>query len=113
MHGIFRDAGISGAKGRDQRPGLDAMLLGTIEQEVGATTVHEICDKCGHRNGMAEEPAGVHGFRHELTDIGGVRWRILGCRVAHRYRKVSGPSGAGLSEDPAFVAASWRKKAQL
>ena len=24
--GVYRDAGISGAKGRDQRPGLDAML---------------------------------------------------------------------------------------
>ena len=23
---VYRDAGISGAKGRDQRPGLDAML---------------------------------------------------------------------------------------
>ena len=25
---VYRDAGINGAKGRDQRPGLDAMLKG-------------------------------------------------------------------------------------
>src|SRR5690349_18218450 len=31
---IYRDAGISGAKGRDKRPGLDAMLKGVARREV-------------------------------------------------------------------------------
>jgi hypothetical protein len=65
--------------------------------------VTPICGKCERRNGMAEEPAGrVHGFRgREFTDIGGVAY--FGCGVAHGYWKVRGPSGAGLSEDAAFV----------
>ena len=31
--GVFEDAGISGAKGRDQRPGLDALLKGVARRE--------------------------------------------------------------------------------
>ena len=31
--GIFEDAGISGAKGRDQRPGLDAMMMAVVRRE--------------------------------------------------------------------------------
>jgi DNA invertase Pin-like site-specific DNA recombinase len=30
---VYRDAGISGAKGRDQRPGLDAMLKDTSRRK--------------------------------------------------------------------------------
>jgi DNA invertase Pin-like site-specific DNA recombinase len=32
--GVFEDAGISGAKGRDQRPGLDAMMKVVARREV-------------------------------------------------------------------------------
>jgi DNA invertase Pin-like site-specific DNA recombinase len=31
---VFEDAGISGAKGRDQRPGLDAMMKVVARREV-------------------------------------------------------------------------------
>jgi DNA invertase Pin-like site-specific DNA recombinase len=31
---VFEDAGISGAKGRDQRPGLDAMMKAVARREV-------------------------------------------------------------------------------
>ena len=30
---VFKDTGISGAKGRDQRPGLDALLRGVSRKE--------------------------------------------------------------------------------
>ena len=30
---LFKDAGYSGAKGRDQRPGLDALLQGVARKE--------------------------------------------------------------------------------
>src|SRR5687767_9974307 len=32
--GTFEDAGISGAKGRDRRPGLDALLKAVIRKEI-------------------------------------------------------------------------------
>jgi DNA invertase Pin-like site-specific DNA recombinase len=32
--GVFEDAGISGAKGREQRPGLDAMMKVVTRREV-------------------------------------------------------------------------------
>jgi DNA invertase Pin-like site-specific DNA recombinase len=34
---IYRDAGISGAKGRDQRPGLDALLKDASRQRASAS----------------------------------------------------------------------------
>jgi hypothetical protein len=35
---VYKDAGISGAKGRDQRPGLDGMLRRTGRREAQSTT---------------------------------------------------------------------------
>jgi DNA invertase Pin-like site-specific DNA recombinase len=32
--GVFEDAGVSGAKGRDQRPGLDAMMKAVARRDV-------------------------------------------------------------------------------
>jgi hypothetical protein len=32
---VFRDEGISGARGRDKRPGLDALLKGVAHRRMG------------------------------------------------------------------------------
>ena len=82
----YNDAGVSGAKGRDQRPGLDALLkdasrgkfdvvlawaidrlgrslidlLGTI-QHLEACKVDLYLDQTGHRHDHADGQAGVPG----------------------------------------------------
>jgi len=40
---VYEDAGISGAKGRDQRPGLDAMMKAVNAKEL-ASVCEEIAD---------------------------------------------------------------------
>ena len=40
---IHRDEGISGAKGRDRRPGLDAMLKGAIRGEYDVVAAWSVC----------------------------------------------------------------------
>jgi DNA invertase Pin-like site-specific DNA recombinase len=46
---VFEDAGISGAKGRDERPGLDALLKAVARREVDmvvAWSVDRLGDRC-------------------------------------------------------------------
>ena len=40
---IFRDEGISGAKGRDKRPGLDALLKGVARREFDLVAAWSVC----------------------------------------------------------------------
>src|SRR5450432_4074608 len=48
---VYEDAGISGAKGRDQRPGLDAMMKGGERQGVrhGRVLVSRSARSIAHR----------------------------------------------------------------
>jgi DNA invertase Pin-like site-specific DNA recombinase len=46
--GVFEDAGISGAKGRDQRPGLDAMMKMVARREVDMVAAWSV-DRLGQR----------------------------------------------------------------
>lgn len=43
---IFQDQGISGAKGRDKRPGFDALLKGAVRREFDVVAVWS-CDRLG------------------------------------------------------------------
>ena len=43
---VYKDAGISGAKGRDQRPGLDALLKGVNAKEFDMVTAWSV-DRLG------------------------------------------------------------------
>ena len=40
---IYRDEGISGAKGRDKRPGLDALLKGVARREFDIVAAWSVC----------------------------------------------------------------------
>ena len=40
---IFRDEGISGARGRDKRPGLDALLKGVARREFDVVAAWSVC----------------------------------------------------------------------
>jgi DNA invertase Pin-like site-specific DNA recombinase len=40
---IYRDEGISGTRGRDKRPGLDALLKGVARREFDIVTAWSVC----------------------------------------------------------------------
>jgi DNA invertase Pin-like site-specific DNA recombinase len=40
---IYRDEGVSGARGRDKRPGLDALLKGVARREFGLVAAWSVC----------------------------------------------------------------------
>ncbi|WP_404383199.1 recombinase family protein [Caenispirillum salinarum] len=40
---VFEDAGISGAKGRDQRPGFDALMKGVTRREFDLIAAWSVC----------------------------------------------------------------------
>jgi DNA invertase Pin-like site-specific DNA recombinase len=40
---IYRDEGISGTKGRDKRPGLDALLKGVARREFDIVAAWAVC----------------------------------------------------------------------
>ena len=40
---MFRDEGISGTKGRDKRPGLDALLKGVARREFDIVAAWSVC----------------------------------------------------------------------
>src|ERR1700721_2993434 len=71
--GVFEDASISGAKGREQRPGLDAMMKVVARREVDMVAAWSV-DRLGrslidllgflgelHSKGRRSVPASDHG----------------------------------------------------
>ena len=86
--GIYEDAGISGAKGRDQRPGLDAMMKAVNAKEfdlVAAWSVdrlgRSLTDLLGVLQGLHEK--GVDLFLHQQgldtsTTAGKAMFQMLG-----------------------------------
>jgi DNA invertase Pin-like site-specific DNA recombinase len=46
--GVFEDSGVSGAKGRDQRPGLDAIMKMVARREVDMVAAWSV-DRIGRR----------------------------------------------------------------
>ena len=40
---IYRDEGVSGARGRDKRPGLDALLKGVARRHFGIVAAWSVC----------------------------------------------------------------------
>src|SRR6202040_2270076 len=41
--GVFRDEGISGTRGRDKRPGLDALLKGVARRDFDIVAAWSVC----------------------------------------------------------------------
>ena len=86
--GIYEDAGISGAKGRDQRPGLDALMKAVNAKEfdlVAAWSVdrlgRSLTDLLGILQGLHEK--GVDLFLHQQgldtsTTAGKAMFQMLG-----------------------------------
>jgi hypothetical protein len=85
----FEDAGISGAKGRDQRPGLDAML----RRAGGATTKNSLLDELCARAILRPLTSRPRYFRAPPSD----RDRVVGrdeIMVALDRRRRTGNGGA-------------------
>ena len=85
---VFEDAGISGAKGRDQRPGLDAMMKAVNAREfdmVASWSVdrlgRSLTDLLGILQGLQEKGVGL--FLHQqgldtTTTAGKAMFQMLG-----------------------------------
>lgn len=121
---VFEDAGISGAKGRDKRPGLDAMLKAVNAKEfdmVAAWSVdrlgRSLTDLLGILQGLHDK--GVDLFLHQQgldtsTTAGKAMFQMLGVFAefergiireresmrAWRARVQMGPSSAGVALSP-------------
>ena len=68
---VFEDAGISGAKGRSGRPGLDALLKSVTRREVDLVAAWSV-DRLGR----------------SLTDLLGQGGEALGCQAGLIQREV-------------------------
>jgi DNA invertase Pin-like site-specific DNA recombinase len=103
--GIFEDAGISGAKGRDKRPGLDAMMVAVARKEIDMVAAWSV-DRLGRSlidllNFLRELHAkGVDLFLHQQgldtsTPSGRAMFQMMGVfaefeRAMIRERVLSG-----------------------
>ena len=73
--GPFEGAGISGAKGRDRRPGLDAVMKVVARREVDMVAAWSV-DRLGR------SLIDLHGFLGELHSKGGAGLvDLLGCEA--------------------------------
>ena len=98
---IYEDAGISGAKGRDQRPGLDAMMKAVNAKEfdmVASWSVdrlgRSLTDLLSILQGLHEKGVGLFLHQQGLdtsTTAGKAMFQMLGiCRVrAGHYSRAS------------------------
>jgi len=85
---VYEDAGISGAKGRDQRPGLDAMLKAVNAKEVDmvaswsvARLGRSLTDLLGILQGLHEKGVGLFLHQQGLdtsTTAGKAMFQMLG-----------------------------------
>jgi DNA invertase Pin-like site-specific DNA recombinase len=62
---VFRDDGISGTKGRQQRPGLDALLRGVARQEFDIVAAWSVC-----RLGRSPCPLGCRQIDNMVRVVG-------------------------------------------
>jgi DNA invertase Pin-like site-specific DNA recombinase len=92
---VFEDAGISGAKGRDQRPGLDAMMKAVNAKEfdmVASWSVdrlgRSLTDLLSVLQGLHEKGVGLFLIR-ERVNAGLARARANGTKLGRRRVKPS------------------------
>ena len=91
---IYRDEGISGTKGRDKRPGLDAMLKGVARREFDIVAAWSVC-----RLGRSlSDLIGLLGeLRSRDIDLylhAAIHWRVLlGHHMLHTWRPLNAKHG--------------------
>jgi predicted site-specific integrase-resolvase len=91
---VLRDEGISGTRGRDKRPGLDALLKGVARREFDIVAAWSVCrlgraesllcpalhEPHGHPSLWAPRTRRLAGGRGELSLDRTARWAILSPR---------------------------------
>jgi len=103
---VFRDEGISGTKGRDQRPGLDAMLTAAKAREFDVVMVWAI-DRLGRSlKGLIDTVQLIHKARVDLflmreridttTDTGELLFNIMGALAQFERKTIRRRAEAGL-----------------
>lgn len=80
---VFEDAGISGAKGRDQRPGFDAMLRGVTRREFDLVAAWSV-DRLGR------------SLQHLVETLGDLRATGTDLYLHQQALDTSTPSGRAL-----------------
>ena len=62
---MFRDEGISGTKGRDKRPGLDALLKGVARREFDVVAAWSVC-RLGRSRQTCSACSASYGRRNSI-----------------------------------------------
>ncbi len=86
---VYGDAGISGAKGRDQRPGLDAMMKAVNAKEFDMVACWSV-DRLGRSlTDLLSILQGLHDIIRERVNAGLARARANGTKLGRRRVKPS------------------------
>ena len=86
--GVFRDEGISGGtKGRDKRPGLDALLKGVARREFDIVAAWSVCR-------LGRSLADLIGLLGELQ---APRFQSIYLKAAHERLDALPPAGSASS----------------
>ena len=80
--GVYRDHGISGAKGRDKRPRFDALHKAAARREFDVVMAWSV-DRLGRMPAHNQPPPAARG-RGIATNRGYTHSRAIGQRVLHR-----------------------------
>jgi DNA invertase Pin-like site-specific DNA recombinase len=117
---VFEDAGISGAKGRDKRPGLDAMLKAVNAKEIDMVAVwsvdrlgRSLTDLLGILQGLHDK--GVDLFLHQQgldtsTTAGRAMFQMLGVFAEFERGIIRERVNAGLARAKAKGVTLGRRK---
>ncbi len=63
----FTDDGISGGKGRDKRPGFDALLKAATRREVDVVAAWSVTDGCWEKANYPAKPEVLRSARREFN----------------------------------------------
>src|ERR1700749_3884849 len=90
--GVFHDEGISGTKGRDRRPGLDALLKGVARREFDIVAAWSVCrlgrslsDRIGLLGELRSRDIDLYLHQQALdtsTPSGRMLFGMLGCSAS-------------------------------
>src|SRR5450759_1344043 len=108
---VYEDAGISGAKGRDKRPGLDAMLKAVNAKEIDMVATwsvdrlgRSLTDLLGILQGLHDKGVGLYLHRQGLdtsTTAGKAMFQMLGVFAEFERGIIRERVNAGLARERA------------
>jgi DNA invertase Pin-like site-specific DNA recombinase len=119
---VYEDAGISGAKGRDKRPGLDAMLKAVNAKEIDMVATwsvdrlgRSLTDLLGILQGLHDKGVGLYLHQQGLdtsTTAGKAMFRMLGVFAEFERGIIRERVNAGLARARANGTKLGRRRVQ-